>query len=89
MFPRLTIVKRAAADSARAGGLKHREWLGSIDTDPALSLSHQKVEIPENEQRSSRLEADLIDKTKFCDYLWGRVRIKGAILISQSSVIKD
>lgn len=47
----------------------------------------QKVEIPVNEQRSSRL--DLMGEAKLCNYLWGRVRIKGAILIFHSSVVID
>lgn len=93
MFPRLNIVKRTAADSARVGGLRFREWEGRHCTAIIICITlapHQKVEIPENRKESSRLETELMNEANLCNYLSGQGKDKGSlirkILISHNSI---
>lgn len=85
MSPRLTIVRRAAAESARVGGLRCREQVGRHQQCYCTAViicftisPHQKMESPENRKKSSGREADLMNEANLCSYSSGQGKNKGS-----------
>lgn len=93
MFPRLNVVKRAAANSVRVGtwGIG-RGWKG-IDIVTASSSSssspHHTSEGRDPSEWAEKLKVGSHGWSKTLHLLMGQVRIKGAIFIFHSSVVID
>lgn len=84
MPPRLSVVERAAADSARVGGLRFGEWGGKMSAlllHRHLHLYHHVTTSvggkPKNRRKSTRLETHLMNKANSCPSS-GQVKDKGS-----------